>query len=133
MIKPDELKVGLLIWWTSDRTHSSWSCPGVITKLDKEKNKYRVKTFDTFEETDDLLIERPAGGDPSSLHEMSLTTPKKVFEYLIEQERSFAERTTKLQAELDKAKQKSEDYSKYAQALRKELGNTEPVTVMPVT
>lgn len=127
MIEPKELKVGLLVWWAND----SWSCPGVITKVDLENNTFRVKTFDTMEETADLRISRPAGCDKSRLEEMEITTEEKILAYLSEKELSFKKYMLEIEQKLSNLKGIADQYSKKANILRNELHAKIPEGVMP--
>jgi hypothetical protein len=85
MIKKQDLKVGLLVWWSRDGHFSDWSCPCVVSKVDMQNNTFRVISFDDFKECDDLLIKRPSGGDASSLTEMELISLKEIEAYFREQ------------------------------------------------
>lgn len=127
MIKPEQLKVGLIVWWSND----SWSLPWVITKVDNNNNHYRVKTFDTMDETVDLLINRHSGCDNSRLGEMEITTEEKILDYLSKRETSFKNKILETEGRLRSMKYEAELYSNRADILRQELKPKIPEGIMP--
>lgn len=80
-VKKEDLKVGLLVWWTAERYMRGWDCPCVVTYVNHEKNHYKIFSFDDCKESGDLLIERPEGGDKSSLTEMRICDTEEVGKY----------------------------------------------------
>lgn len=96
MINEADIEVGLLIWWTANRTFNSWDTPGVITYVNREENKYRVFTFDDMKETDELEIIKeipPCGcGDPSSLTKMRISFKEEIIRYLQNQNIKHAQK-----------------------------------------
>ncbi len=131
MIKLEQLQVGLLVWWTASRYMSEWDCPGVITKVDKANNKFRVRTFDNMKECSDLLINRDPGDDKSALEEMIITTEEEVLTFISKKEASFKQRTLEAEQSLDKLKGEADQYSKKANILRVELVAKTPTGIMP--
>lgn len=109
MVQASELKVGLLVWWTAERSMKAWSCPCVVTYVDVEKNHYRVRSLDDFEETSNLLIDRGEGGDKSSLTEMRICTLDEVKIY-------FRERSAAMDISNAKRENAQREYLKKAEA-----------------
>jgi len=84
-MKSEELKEGLIIWWTTDRPFKPWSCPGMITYLNHQENIFNVYVFDELEEIKDLKIVNPPCGccpDPPALSEMRLSSKEELIQYL---------------------------------------------------
>jgi hypothetical protein len=131
MIEPEQLKVGLLVWWKFRGCNSAWDCPAVVTKVDTRKNHFRIKSFDNMKETGDLFINRPPGPGWDRLALMKITTEKEVLAYLSEKENSFKYRIVKIQKDLDKLRDEADQYSKNANILREELTAKAPKGILP--
>lgn len=50
----ESIKVGTLVWWKAERYMSGWDCPGIITNVNLEEKTFRIKTFDTMSESEDI-------------------------------------------------------------------------------
>ncbi len=131
MIKPNQLKVGLLVWWEAGRYMSNWNCPGVITKVDTDNNHYRVKTFDTMKETNDLLIIRDPRGDKSSLEEMRISSSEEVMFYLQKHEGQMKKAIQESKHELGQLKGLADQYFKKINILREELSAKPVESILP--
>jgi len=112
-----KLKVGLLIWWVGERSLNKWNCPGIVTKLNGNKNVFRVRTFDDFKETADLLIVQPLEGKKSSLEEMRLANPSEVVRYLTWRMSEAAKDIADLEKMLIKHKKETDKYKAKAEEL----------------
>lgn len=100
MLAKEELKVGLLLWWSASRYMRSWSCPCVVTFVDFQKNSYKVISFDDFKQTENLLIDRPEGRDKSSLTEMRICTKIDIQKYLNEKRNELLSTKKELEEEI---------------------------------
>lgn len=102
MIKPEELQVGLLVWWTrnNDGWGGSWNCPCVVSYVNREENKFKVISFDDMKETSNksggLSIIRPEGGDKSSLEEMRISSIQEVEKYFTERTGELGKKASEL-------------------------------------
>jgi len=116
MLQKNELKVGLVIWWTrsSEGWGGDWNCPCIFTHVDIEGNKYRVFSFDDFKETGDLQIEMPTpnGSNSSSLSEMKLSSMEEVKAFLQKEKASAEEKVSKLRKKVEEAESKLALYDK---------------------
>ena len=120
MIESKKLKKGMLVWWTATRHSSDWDCPCVVTKVDRRKNSFRVISFDTMKETDDLLINRPEGDDKSSLTEMRQINVEEVEDYFELRKGQLQEQIDRAQVELSKKQHELETYKQRSlEALQK--------------
>ena len=65
MLKEKDLKKWCLVWWTRESGpwpgQLDWDVPCLVVKVDRKENAFRVVSFDTFEVTADLCIERSPG------------------------------------------------------------------------
>jgi hypothetical protein len=85
MIKKSQLKVGVLIWWTANRTFKKWDCPAIVTKVSRKY--FKVKSLDDFKETENLRMDddpHPHGDLSSRTTEMQLSSVSEVEKYLKE-------------------------------------------------
>lgn len=108
-VKPEDLQVGLLVWWKADRYMKSWSVPGIVTYVNHEENKYKVYTFDDMKETSELSIIRESSGccnsDPSSLTEMTTTDKQTLVDYIKQKETSTREKIENFKTSITKLEQ----------------------------
>ena len=107
MIAPEELKVGLFVWWSAGRHFSSWSCPCVVS--DVGDKSFRVKSLDNFMETEDLSKVRTVE-DPGVLHEMRICTLEEVRQYFMGQLREKEDEVIKAQRTLEDRKRGKDVY-----------------------
>lgn len=115
MLKKNELKVGLVIWWARGELRGGdWNCPCIITHVDIEGNKYRVFSFDDFKETKDLQIEMPTHdvSDSSSLAEMRLSSMEEVRAFLQKEKASLEAEIAKVRNGLSGIESKLALYDK---------------------
>ncbi len=83
MIEKSKMKVGLLIWWTANRTFKRWDCPAIVTKVTRKY--FKVRSLDDFKETENLKMDddpHPHGDLASRTTEMNLSSVSEVEEYL---------------------------------------------------
>lgn len=86
MIEKKDMKVGLLIWWSAERYMNEWSCPAIITAVGK--TWFKVRTFDNFEETEQLRMDDIPNLDRSCrTSEMRICTLQEVQNYLRDRKR----------------------------------------------
>lgn len=79
------MKVGLLIWWTADRTFKQWDCPAIVTKVTRKF--FKVRSLDDFKETKNLRMDddpHPHGDRTSRTTEMRVSSVSEVEKYLKE-------------------------------------------------
>ena len=101
-------------------------------KVDKKKNTFRVKTFDTMDETD-LFINQLSGDDKSRLVEMETATEEKILHYLQEQEDSIKKAILQKEHELGQLRGLADQYFKKIKILRKELSLKSEYSILPKT
>jgi len=109
MIKNEELVEGLLVQWTAERYMRGWDCPCIVTEVNREKNYFKVFTFDEYVETGPLAIKRPANNDPSSLTEMKIISINEISTYVGNSAKELKNEITEHQNELNEM---LEEYSK---------------------
>lgn len=119
MLKPEQLKVGLLVWWRRNGSHygSSWSCPCVVTTVIPEENAFQVRSLDDFKETSRLAIERGPESDPSSLTEMRICSTEEVKDYLHGKMSSHLSAISADEQSLEARKRSAQRYAEQANAL----------------
>ena len=102
MIKKEDLKVGLLVWWTRNGDWSSWDCPCVVTYVNIEENWFRVLSFDDMKETEhELAIDE---SDKTSLSEMKIVTVDDVVEYFDDSNKDSKGKISELESKIKKQK-----------------------------
>lgn len=85
MIEKSKMKVGLLIWWTADRTFKEWDCPAIVTKVTRKF--FKVRSLDDFKETDNLRMDDnpdPRFDESCRTTEMRVSSVSEVEKYLKE-------------------------------------------------
>ena len=112
MIEPKHLKKGMLVWWTASRYSSDWSCPCLVTEVNRSKNIFRVTSFDDMKETEDLFIIRKPGDDQSSLTEMRQINVEEAEDYFESRKGELQEAVHRAEVELSR---KTEALQKYNQ------------------
>jgi hypothetical protein len=101
MLDVKDLKVGLTVWWHKNENYRTWSCPGIVTRI--EKNFFAVKLLDDFKESFGYL-------DGPSREEMHVCTPKELQSYIEKRRGEFQRRTTDLQRQLAVATEEATSY-----------------------
>ena len=114
MISVEELKVGLLVWWTSERLVDEWSCPCIVICI--EDDSVTVKSLDDFREAYLYLSDGEFYED--SLREMRICTIDEVRQYFKEQLRNRSDALTGKRREL---KDLEEETSSYKEKVEKFL------------
>lgn len=104
MLELKDTKRGTLVWWTAERMMKEWSCPAIVTKVDRKKDCFRVISLDDFKETDGLRLRDAPNGDQSSRHEMRLMTVEDLEEYFADIEKDLLREIANLEAGLEAAK-----------------------------
>lgn len=102
MIEKDEIKVGLLIWWSAERLTKAWSCPCVVSHI--EGNRFKVTSLDDFKEVEDLFLQGPC------LREMRKCTINEVKDYFKGSERARQDAVTRKSRELADAEEELRIY-----------------------
>ncbi len=112
MLKKEDLKVGLLIWWSAERYMRGWSCPAIVTEASDKS--FKVRSLDDFKETDDLRMEDDPEGlpykDESSRKEMRICTMDEVKEYFKKSMRVMEDKVTENQRALTDAQSNLTEY-----------------------
>lgn len=109
----DKIIVGQFVRWKANRHFKSWDCPGVITKVDLEKETFDVRTFDTFEETIDISFYITE--DKS---EFSLCDKAVVINYLLVQNSELLKKKADLELEIHNIEYKINERNSYILTLK---------------
>ena len=118
MVKKEDVKPGLLVWWSAERYMSSWSCPAVVTAV--EGGCFRVRSLDNFKETAPLRMDDVSGGDKSVLtSEMRPCTLDEVKDYFKERRREFEDTITEKIRDLKDAHDTMAGFEEKAEAFLK--------------
>ena len=99
MIEVNDLRKGLVVWWTADRGLRSWSCPCVVINV--TKGYFKVKTFDDFKESESLRVNDMPVGDKSCRHEMVICSKERVAKYLQDYRRKLSNGIAELRHQAD--------------------------------
>ena len=111
MLEIKKIKVGLLIWWSADRSFGNcWSCPCIVTAV--KRTGFKVRTLDNFTETDWLRMHDTPGGDGSSRHEMRECTLPDIKEYFRKTAQELREGVFDASNDLVKAREVLKRYKK---------------------
>ena len=111
MIKKEDIKVGLLIWWIADRRFKQWSCPAVVTAVGN--TQFRLQSLDDFAETD-LSIDSSHGEFICEI-EMCSCTIEEARGYLEAQRRKKRDTISIKAGELKDAKAQMVEFLKNVQ------------------
>lgn len=118
MVRKEDVKPGLLVWWSAERYMNSWSCPAVVTVV--EEKWFRVRNLDDFKETVPLRMDDVSGGDKSVLtSEMRVCTLDEVKDYFKERRREFEDTITKKIRGLKDAQEAKVGFEEKAEAFLK--------------
>ena len=49
---PEHIKVDTLFWFNGFTSTGGWSCPAIITKVDKRNKRFRIRSLDDMREQD---------------------------------------------------------------------------------
>ncbi|MFH1508893.1 MAG: hypothetical protein ABIE68_01900 [bacterium] len=110
MINKEDMKPGLLVWWSAERYMNTWSCPAIVTTVEDEW--FRVRSLDDFKETDRLKMNDSPGSDKSCRSEMSICTLDKVQDYFKKRKRGLEDAVTEKTRALKDAQDKLAEYEK---------------------
>jgi len=109
MVKKEDMKPGALVWWSAERYMSGWSCPAVVTAV--EENWFKVRSLDSFRETDQLRMDDISDIDKSvRISEMRLCTLDEVRDYFKKRKRSLEDAVTEKTRALKDAQDKLAEY-----------------------
>ncbi len=118
MVRKEDVKPGLLVWWSAERYMSGWSCPAVVTVV--EEKWFRVRSLDDFKETDPLRMDDVPSGDKSVLtSEMRICTLDEVKEYFKKRKRKFEDTITEKIRDLKDAQDAMAGFEEKAEAFLK--------------
>ena len=110
MIKKEDLKKELLVWWTADRLSHRWSCPAIVTVVGEDY--FQVQCLDDFENTVPLSIDGVSGLDESvRIAEMRICTLEEARDYFNLRTRNLEDDVTKKDRALKDAKDKLTKYN----------------------
>lgn len=85
----EHIKVGTYFWYDGFTSAGSWSCPGVVTRVNTKKRTFKVRSLDDMIEQD---VQYPfdAKKDPSSgRNTMRIVDDETVRLYLVERKKSL--------------------------------------------
>ncbi|MFA6354156.1 MAG: hypothetical protein WCX12_00510 [Candidatus Paceibacterota bacterium] len=82
MINPEQLELGLFIWWQASRDGSrTWGCLGRIEVIYPGENLFKVRLFDDFSLVE-FKIEKLQAEDEVFLEEMKVVDPAETKQLL---------------------------------------------------
>ena len=111
MIKKEDMKPGVLVWWSADRYMRSWSCPAIVTAVTEKW--FRVRSLDDFKETNKLRMNDVPDFDKSPrTFEMRLCTMDEVQEYFKKQKRDLEDEVYHKKRALKDAQERLHEYKK---------------------
>lgn len=99
-LKPEDIKVGALIWYHGETYMSAWDCPAEIVEVNLEEGWFRVRSLDDLKVQDqkyDFLIDQHT---PASRKNMRIPDTDKVVEFLQKQRRGIADAIQEKQDEI---------------------------------
>ncbi|MFW5888551.1 MAG: hypothetical protein ACOCVY_02430 [Patescibacteria group bacterium] len=102
MINKEDMKPGLLVWWSAERYMNAWSCPAIVTEVEDEW--FRVRSLDDFKEIDLDKDVRTS--------EMRLCTLDEVKDYFKKRKRGLEDAVTEKTRALEDAQDKLAEYEK---------------------
>ncbi|MEK7602169.1 MAG: hypothetical protein AAB472_01675 [Patescibacteria group bacterium] len=79
------VQVGRLLWYSGITSMSGWDCPAIITEVDTENQKFRIRSLDDMREQEQWYEFDINEHSCTSRQMMRLTSPELVTEYLIPQ------------------------------------------------
>ena len=120
MIKKEEMKPGLLVWWSANRYMKSWSCPAIVTVVDEES--FKVQSLDDFKETEPLRMNDIPNLDKSVRNtEMRICTTEEVLDYFKNRTRHLEDIVISKTRELKDAEDQLAEYQKKTEKFIKNL------------
>lgn len=111
MLQAKELRVGLFVWWNAGRYMSGWSCPCIVTTINRKKG-FRVRSLDNFRETDWLRLKDIPDLDRSSLHEMRECSREEIEQYFETTTQGLRNEVTTIKGRLVAAQRRLAAYKK---------------------
>lgn len=108
MIDKEDMKPGLLVWWSAERDMNSWSCPAVVTAVDRKW--FRVRSFDDFKERDQFRMDDSPGLNNCARSEMSICSLDKLQDYFKKRKRNLEDAVTEKTRELKEVQDKLAEY-----------------------
>ncbi|PIR94748.1 hypothetical protein COT95_02475 [Candidatus Falkowbacteria bacterium CG10_big_fil_rev_8_21_14_0_10_37_6] len=108
MINKEDMKPGLLVWWSGGRYINRWSCPAIVTAV--EDKWFKVRTLDNFKETGQLKMNEVPDSDKSIRSEMRLCTLDEVHNYFKKHKRNFEDAVTEKTRALKDAQKRLVEY-----------------------
>ena len=78
----EHIKVGTLLWYQGYTSISGWNCPAIITRVDKGKKRFRVRSLDDMMEQEEWYEFSISKHSSGSRQTMRLVEAAEVKAYL---------------------------------------------------
>lgn len=78
----EHVEVGRLLWYWGFTSVLRWDCPAIITKVDKKKRAFKVRSLDDMKEQDQWFTFSTEEHSPTSRMTMRVVTSEEVASYL---------------------------------------------------
>ncbi len=79
---PEHIKVGRIFWYGGSTSRGGWSCPAIITRINKRRTRFKVRSLDDMLEQDHWYKFDAASDESDCRRMMRLVDPDVVREYL---------------------------------------------------
>ena len=118
---PEHIKKKVFFWYDGITSMSSWSCPAVITQVNRQKKKFRICSLDDFREQGQEYSFEIYDGSPFSRQTMRLVDESVVIDYIQKRHKQLIEEAEIAKKRSDSAKKDAADFTVSARELGLEL------------
>ncbi|HEY0979335.1 MAG TPA: hypothetical protein VGE23_00635 [Candidatus Paceibacterota bacterium] len=101
---PEHIEVGRLFWYSGYTSTSSWDCPAVITRVNKRRKTFRVRSLDDMSEQAEEYDFAHTGEYADSRGSMRLVPSIQIKAYVAKQRAALATHVLEAKARLSSRK-----------------------------
>jgi hypothetical protein len=107
----ENVKVGQFLWYDGMTSVSWWSCPAIVTKVDKKKKTFKVMSLDDFVEQGTWYNFHVDENSDFSRQTMRVVPPERVAGYVEAQKTKLSGKVAEAEKDLIFARKKLEEFN----------------------
>ncbi|QIG71129.1 hypothetical protein EVB94_022 [Rhizobium phage RHph_TM40] len=126
-IKPEDIDVGVYIWYGGQMSVSGWDCPGIIYEVNEEEQWFRIQSLDDLNKNEQKYEFVPDDRSATSSLTIRKISVEEAFDYVRKIKDAKHSRIGDVEETLRKAKQDALNFQVFFDNMKKEIKNVESV------
>ncbi|QIG72580.1 hypothetical protein EVB97_022 [Rhizobium phage RHph_Y65] len=126
-IKPEDIDVGVYIWYGGQMSVSGWDCPGIIYEVNEEEQWFRIQSLDDLNKNEQKYEFVPDDRSATSSRTIRKIDPRDALDYVRKMKDRRHSDVGDAEERLRKAKESALTFQVFFDNMKKEIEHAESV------